>query len=291
MSDTPIEWLQAKQRIDKAQAIFSDLNTPTRILYISGSSRDEDTCPQEKSKTEIFLEVSAKRLKTDFPSIEIDFLDLGDMTAGKAPMIFPCKGCYSTAAPLCNWPCSCYPNPDLKQSPDWMDEIYVRLARAHGVIVGTPVKWYKPDSVLCLLLDRLVCADGGNPDPDITGFKNKEACKELERSGKYPIVKHLGGRSVGFFVHGDYGGQSTVLNSLVLTFSAMGFEIAGPTSVSEYMIAPESGYYADNLKVLADSKAMENIQERVHRMAVAVLKKAVLLRTGYKMIQQSDFDK
>ena len=41
--------------------------------------------------------------------------------------------------PLCHWPCSCYPNHALRQTDDWMDEIYERWVAAHGVIILTPV--------------------------------------------------------------------------------------------------------------------------------------------------------
>ena len=69
--------------------------------------------------------------------------------------------------PLCHWPCSCYPNHALGQVDDWMNEIYQRWVAAHGVVIVTPVYWYQAPSVLKLMIDRLVCADGGNPDPDV----------------------------------------------------------------------------------------------------------------------------
>jgi len=42
--------------------------------------------------------------------------------------------------PLCNWPCSCYPNHALDQTNDWMAEIYERWAAAHAVIIVSPVR-------------------------------------------------------------------------------------------------------------------------------------------------------
>ena len=40
----------------------------------------------------------------------------------------------------------------------------------HGVLLLTPVHWYQAPSALKLMIDRLVCADGGNPDPTrVTG--------------------------------------------------------------------------------------------------------------------------
>ena len=52
------------------------------------------------------------------------------------------------------------------------------------------------------MIDRLVCADGGNPDPTSTGGKDAARAKALELGGwDYP--KHLAGRAYGLVVHGD----------------------------------------------------------------------------------------
>ncbi|MEO8626843.1 MAG: NADPH-dependent FMN reductase, partial [Betaproteobacteria bacterium] len=52
--------------------------------------------------------------------IEVDLLDLSLVTSEYGKKIYPCKGCVSTAMPLCHWPCSCYPNHSLHQTDDWM---------------------------------------------------------------------------------------------------------------------------------------------------------------------------
>ena len=46
-----------------------------------------------------------------------------------------------------------------------MNEIYPMWVQAHGVMIVSPVNWFSPTSGLKLMMDRLVCADGGNPDP------------------------------------------------------------------------------------------------------------------------------
>ena len=107
--------------------------------------------------------------------------------------------------PLCHWPCICYPNHALGQIGDWMAEIYERWSAAHGVISLTPVYWYQAASALKLMIDRLVCADGGNPDPTSTSGKDAEKAKAIELQGwAYP--KHLAGRVYGLVVHGDVAG-------------------------------------------------------------------------------------
>jgi multimeric flavodoxin WrbA len=67
-----------------------------------------------------------------------------------------------------------------------MNEIYPMWVRAHGIMIVCPVNWYQAPSPLKLMIDRLVCADGGNPDPTSTGGKDPERAKALELQG-WPI--------------------------------------------------------------------------------------------------------
>jgi multimeric flavodoxin WrbA len=115
--------------------------------------------------------------------------------------------------PLCHWPCSCYPNHALGQVNDWMNEIYPRWSAAHGVMIVTPVYWYQAPSVLKLMIDRLVCADGGNPDPTTTSLKDPAKAKALELAG-WPYPRHLAGRRFAVVVHGDTVGAETLRRSL-----------------------------------------------------------------------------
>ena len=74
-----------------------------------------------------------------------------------------------------------------------MNEIYPMWVAAHGIIIIAPVHWYQSPTVLKLMMDRMVCADGGNPDPTSTHGKDAARAKELEAGWKYP--RHLKGRS------------------------------------------------------------------------------------------------
>jgi multimeric flavodoxin WrbA len=164
---------------------------PSRILLINGSSRSDQSCPGEMSKT-FRLVTMAKEVIAKARGFEVDLLDLSRLTSEYGRVICPCKACVSTAMPLYNWPCSCYPNHAMGQVGDWMAEIYPRWAAAHGVMIVCPVNWYQAPRSLKLMIDRLVCADGGNPDPSSTGGKNPQRAKELELKGwDYP--KHLAG--------------------------------------------------------------------------------------------------
>ncbi len=74
-----------------------------------------------------------------------------------------------------------------------MAEIYERWTAAHAVVFVTPGPYRSP-SVLESMIDRLVCAGGGNPDPSSTHGKKAREAKQIELDGRgYP--KHLAGRA------------------------------------------------------------------------------------------------
>ena len=180
--DLSVEWVATKLRIDEAQQRWADQKSPSRVLLICGSARNDGTCPGEISKSFRLLEMAREILQQ--ADIEVDVLDLSLLTSEYGRNIHPCKGCVSTAMPLCHWPCSCYPNHTLNQTNDWMAEIYERWAAAHAVIIVTPVYWYQSPSPLKLMIDRLVCADGGNPDPTTTSGKTASKAKALEMAAQ-----------------------------------------------------------------------------------------------------------
>ena len=200
----PVEWLAARKAIKEAEARRADPKSPSRILIVNGSSRSDQSCPGEMSKTWRLVEMS-RDIALAEKGFEVDIIDLSRLTSEYGRIIYPCKACVSTAQPLCHYPCSCYPNFAMGQVNDWMSEIYPLWAAAHGVMIITPVNWYQAPSGLKLMIDRLVCADGGNPDPTTTGGKDPERAKKLELEG-WPYPKHLAGRLFAVSVHGDAAG-------------------------------------------------------------------------------------
>ncbi len=66
-------------------------------------------------------------------------------------------------------------------------------------MIVTPLHWYQVPSTLKLMMDRLVCADGGNPDPTSTHGKEPEEAKALELQG-WNYLRHLGGRTFAVVV-------------------------------------------------------------------------------------------
>jgi multimeric flavodoxin WrbA len=278
------EWVTTKQRLDDAQVRWADPLTPSRVLLICGSARNDGTCPGEISKTFRLLGLARETLEQ--AAIETDVLDLSLLTSDYGRKIHPCKGCVSTAMPLCHWPCSCYPNHALNQTNDWMAEIYERWTAAHAVIIASPVYWYQSPSPLKLMIDRLVCADGGNPDPTSTGGKKAAKAKELELAGwDYP--QHLAGRAYGLIVHGDVAGVDDARRALSDWLDWMGFIDAGaPARLDRYI-----GYYepyASSHEALDRDLA---VQEEARNVARAVAKAVIELRAGRLQAVQANLSR
>ena len=271
--DMSVEWLETRARLKKAQTAWSKPATKSRVLLVCGSPRNDGTCPGEISKT-WRLTNTAKTVLAK-AGMEEDVLDLSHLTSSYNLNIHPCKGCVSTAMPLCHWPCTCYPNHSLGQTSDWMAEIYERWVAAHGVIILTPVHWYQSPSPLKLMIDRLVCADGGNPDPTTTQGKKPQLAKELEMKGwDYP--KHLSGRTYGVVVHGDVAGIEGARRSLTDWLDWMGLMDAGTQAKLDRFI----GYYEPYAKSHETLDADKNVVEEVKNVAAAVAAAVKLLRAG-----------
>ncbi|RYY02111.1 MAG: flavodoxin family protein [Gammaproteobacteria bacterium] len=271
--DLSAEWKQTRRTLLDAEAKQKDPATQSRVLLICASARNDGTCPGEISKTWRLTQLAKQELLA--ANIEVDILDLSLLTSDYDKHIHPCKGCVSTAMPLCHWPCSCYPNHAERQTNDWMAEIYEKWVAAHGVIILTPVYWYQTPSVLKLMIDRLVCSDGGNPDPTRTHGKKAAEAKAIELAGwDYP--KHLAGRTYGLVVHGDVAGIEGVRRGLSDWLDWMGLMDAGVNSRLDRFI----GYYesyAQSHEVLDRDQA---VQDEVSNVAKAVANAVGELRLG-----------
>jgi multimeric flavodoxin WrbA len=275
--DLSSEWIATKQRIDAAQSRWSDPSMPSRILLVCASARNDGTCPGEMSKTFRLVGIVRAVLEQAEAqdTIEADVLDLSLLTSEYGRHIHPCKACVSTAMPLCHWPCSCYPNHALQQTNDWMAEIYERWTAAHAVIIVSPVYWYQSPSPMKLMIDRLVCADGGNPDPTATSGKNAAKAKALEMAGwNYP--KHLAGRAYGLIVHGDVAGVEESRRALSDWLDWMGLIAAGAQARLDRYI----GYYKPYATSHEALDQDEAVQEEARNVARAVAKAVAELRAG-----------
>ena len=271
--DLSVDWLATKERLEQATTTWGDPASPSRALLICGSARNDGTCPGEISKSFRMVKWAEEVLKRE--GIQTDVLDLSLLTSSYGLDIHPCKGCVSTAMPLCHWPCSCYPNHSLGQTGDWMADIYERWTAAHAVIIVTPVYWYQTPGPLKLMIDRLVCADGGNPDPTTTHGKKPAEAKALELKGwDYP--KHLAGRTYGLVVHGDVAGIEGTRRGLSDWLDWMGLVDAGAQAKLDRFV----GYYepyATSHEALDTDLPM---QAEVRNVASAVANAVQQLRAG-----------
>src|ERR1700716_2988939 len=271
--DISVDWLAARDAILAAQRRHDDSNETARILLINGSSRSEHTCPGEMSKTWRLIKL-AEPIFGEM-GFAVDILDLSRLTSEFGKQIHPCKSCVSTSMALCHWPCSCYPNYSLGQTDDWMNEIYPLWVAAHGIMIVTPVNWYHAPTGLKAMIDRLVCADGGNPDPSSTHGKKANEAKALELNG-WPYPRHLAGRHFGVVVHGDSAGAETLRRSLVDWLTDMSLISAGRMAETDGYI----GYmepYATAHQALDGGKAF---QAEVLNVARALGKAVKLSRAG-----------
>lgn len=265
--EVSIEWLQARGRLQQAQARWADPQSPPRVLVICGGSRNDGTCPGEMSKTFRLARLVEETLEQD--GMQVDMLDLSLLTSEYGRHIHPCKGCVSTAMPLCHWPCSCYPNHSLNQTNDWMNEIYERWTEAHGVIIVTPVYWYQSPCGLKLMIDRLVCADGGNADPTSTGGKDAQKAKALELAGwHYP--KHLADRVYGVIVHGDVAGIEGQRRALSDWLDWMGLIDAGSQARLDRFIGYYQPYATSHEELDRDLAVQEEARQAARAVAHAV---------------------
>jgi multimeric flavodoxin WrbA len=269
----PVEWLDTRDRILQAQRDHEDRRQRARILLVCGAARHDQTCPGEMSKS--FRLAQLAREEIERAGVTCDLLDLSLLTAQYGRQILPCKACVSTAMPLCHWPCSCYPNHAMGQVNDWMNEIYPRWVAAHGVLIVTPVYWYQAPAVLKLMIDRLVCADGGNPDPTTTKGKKPELAKALELQG-WPYPRHLAGRVFAILVHGDAAGAETLRRSLTDWLTDMHLVPASPGATLDRYVGYYEAYATSHVALDRDA----SLHEEMRSVAKTLIEAVALAREG-----------
>ncbi len=269
--DLPVEWLAARDAVHEAQRRHEDPAGPRRVLLVSAAARSNETCPGETPKTYRLAQLAADVFARE-ADVECDFLDLSLLTAEYGKQILPCKSCVATAMPLCHWPCSCYPNHAMAQVNDWMNELYPRWVAAHGVMIVTPVYWYQAPSALKLMMDRLVCADGGNPDPTSTHGKQPEEAKALELAGwDYP--RHLKGRQFTVFTHGDAAGAENTRRAITDWLLDMQLEQAGNHATIDRYIGYMEPYATSHEALDRDAAVQQEVRNLAHTLVDAMRQK------------------
>jgi multimeric flavodoxin WrbA len=151
---------------------------------------------------------------------------------------------------------------------------------AHGIMIVTPVYWLQAPSPLKLMIDRLVCADGGNPDPSRTHGKDPKTAKEIELAGwDYP--RHLQGRLFACVVHGDAEGARSVRHGIEDWLTSM--ELVCAASLDRYI-----GYWKPYATSHAELDADNAVQEEVRNAARALLEGVQATRRGQQVAPGSD---
>lgn len=266
--DLSVEWLNTSKAIQDAERLQKDTATPSRILIINGSTRSEHTCPGEMSKTFRTVAIARETIAAS-AGFEVDVLDLSRLASEYGRKIYPCKACVSTAEPLCHWPCSCYPNHAIGQTEDWMNEIYPMWVAAHGVMIVCPVNWYQAPSSLKLMIDRLVCADGGNPDPTSTQGKNAAKAKEIELAG-WPYPRHLAGRVFSVVVHGDAAGTENLRRILTDWMSDIGMIPSGHLALIDRYVGYLTPYATSHDDFDRDTDFQDDVRNAASALVQAV---------------------
>jgi multimeric flavodoxin WrbA len=282
--DVAVDWIRTRGAIAAAQLRHDDPNGPSHFLLINGSCRSEHTCPGESSKSWRLVELARQVIERQART-EVTVLDLSHLASEYGRHIHPCKCCFSTAAALCHWPCSCYPNYSLGQTQDWMNEIYPMWVAAHGILIVTPVNWYYGSSALKLMMDRLVCADGGNTDPTSTQGKDAQKAKKLELQG-WNYRRHLQGRIFGCIVHGDAEGAEGARRSLCDWMKSLDLLEAGSAALIDRYI----GYwqpYALSHRALDQDAA---IQQETRNAAATLVEAVQDVRAGRRHIAGNQLD-
>jgi multimeric flavodoxin WrbA len=272
--DLSIDWIKARDAIARAERRQKSAAAKSRILLINGSMRSDQSCPGELSKTWRLVEMARKVIERE-RGFEVEVLDLSLLTSQYGRQIHPCKACVSTAQPLCHWPCSCYPNHALGQVNDWMADIYPMWAAAHGVMIVTPVNWYQAPAGLKAMIDRLVCANGGNADPTSTSGKDPKKAKQIEMRGwDYP--NHLAGRAFSVVVHGDAAGTETLRRILVDWLKDLGLISAGHAGELDRYVGYYEPYALSHQALDRDHAFQEETRNAAHTLVKAVK----LMRSG-----------
>jgi multimeric flavodoxin WrbA len=144
-------------------------------------------------------------------------------------------------------------------------------------MIITPVHWYQAPAALKLMMDRLVCADGGNPDPTSTHGKDAGRAKEIELAGwSYP--RHLEGRVFSIIVHGDSAGVETLRRMLTDWLTDMHLVPAGDLAMLNRYIGYYKPYAMSHEELDREPAIMEEVRNAARTLAEGVRR----YRSGFR---------
>ena len=278
--EVSVQWLDTRKRLRAAQKRWADRSAPSRVLLVCGSARNDGTCPGEVSKTWRLTGIAQRVVER--AGMQADVLDLSLVTSEYGRTIHPCKGCVSSAMPLCHWPCSCYPNHALNQADDWMAEIYERWVAAHAVVILAPTYWYQSPSPLKLMIDRLVCGRWRQPGSDNNPWQTRGRSQghRSRRDGITPST--WPGGPMAWWCMAMWPGSKSHRRNLTDWLDWMGLIDAGSAAKLDRYIGYYQPYYSSH-DALDEDKA---VQQEARNVALAVASAVKALRAG--LLSQPD---
>ena len=132
------------------------------------------------------------------------------------------------------------------------------------------------------MMDRLVCADGGNPDPTLHPGQGSKLAKEIELEGwDYP--RHLDGRLFSVVVHGDVEGAENVRRSISDWLCFMHMVPAGSQAELDRYIGYWKPYATSHAELDRDTAIQQEVANAARTLADAV----VAIQRG-QMVQAGD---
>jgi multimeric flavodoxin WrbA len=119
------------------------------------------------------------------------------------------------------------------------------------------------------MMDRMVCADGGNPDPTSTHGKNATEAKAMELKG-WPYPRHLAGRHFGVVVHGDAVGAEGVRRALSDWLTDMQLISAGRFAELDGYVGYMEPYATSHRDLDEDREFQQEVQNVARALGNAV---------------------
>ena len=149
-----------------------------------------------------------------------------------------------------------------------MNEIYPKWVAAHGIMIVTPVNWYQVPSSLKLMIDRLVCADGGNPDPTTTTARTRRRPRSSSsRAG--PIRGIWRGGCSGVVVHGDASGVENFRRMLADWLTDMALIPAGRKGTLDSYLGYYEPYATSHDELDKDKAFQHDVRIAARRSSMA----------------------
>ena len=119
------------------------------------------------------------------------------------------------------------------------------------------------------MIDRLVCADGGNADPTSTHGKTAAEAKEIELKG-WAFPKHLAGRLFSTIVHGDSIGAEGLRRALGDWLTDLELISAGTLAEKDGYIGYEEPYATSHQELDEDAAFQQDVRTAAIALARAI---------------------